>query len=806
MRVVWMLVCRHMKLSKKRVLSTALCVIISVILFIFISGAMFAGVEIMKETEIEQNGAYHVKFRGITKEQSRTIENDDSIAECHWTDLSEGGCAEVIFWKTDDSIFTVTQKLAEKAGMVKIPKEEQTEYLPDGRKMEYDIVYHYDLLTLYGVSNPSGMGISVYKVGAGILIILSLVFAAFIYNSFEVSLYEGRKYLGLLECIGATAVQKGLFIFMEALFIGIISILTGTVLGSGLFIGIWKIIQDEVRAKMLLSMPVIMIAVICGGVTVILSCIIPVCKASAYTATELLRNEREKDFKIFKARKYNKRKSIEFNLAFRNLQYGKKKVMTTILILAAAVVFVVNGFVWIHMSEGDYLLKDRREKLNPDKWINIFSGNPDTYERVFQGVKKLNSQGRTYSVSSLAVGSIVFPKDILQAEKDKFSLYGMGVSNLPGQAEDIQGTTVTGYGFDAVIVGLDEKSFDAYSKKIGISEEELQKGRKQEFPFIIENYLLTDQSGKEAYGAVMDEKQGKAYTVSFSKYGDLNMAYAPKVDMLMNTDFYVIGATDQRPDIPVSQEDYEYHVEAESQVCAGTIYLYTYMDKFEELITKKEFRNMIGVHPEETAAESYSEYNEVNRRIYFSAKDDLTDSEWREKLSPVLGNESLLYVKDNAKDGSNTWTFNSREMIDVKKKSNPISYFRKSFYYGILFMVTVFVLSGMLQYLIMGLRVRKREFSVLESLGMTRKGIHRMIYIENIIPVLLAEIAGIVAGTAVMFGQFSEARRYHVIEIMIPFGVMLGSIAVLVLFLMVVLAVGVRISEETDIINVLKNE
>lgn len=32
MRVIWLLVCRHMKLSKKRVIPTALCIIISVVL------------------------------------------------------------------------------------------------------------------------------------------------------------------------------------------------------------------------------------------------------------------------------------------------------------------------------------------------------------------------------------------------------------------------------------------------------------------------------------------------------------------------------------------------------------------------------------------------------------------------------------------------------------------------------------------------------------------------------------------------------------------------------------------------------
>lgn len=819
MGIIWKLVCRHMKLERKRVFATMICVAISVILFLYISGAMFAGVEIMKEAETEQNGAYHVRFRGITKEQSRKIAKHELVTKCQWTDSvensgAEGGCAEVIFAQVDDSIFAAAQELAERIGMAKIPEEEQTEYLPNGEKLEYDITYHYDLLTLYGVSNPDGAGVSVYKVGIGILIVLSIVFAAFIYNSFEVSLYEGRKYLGLLECVGATAMQKGMFLFMEAIFIGVISILAGAVLGSVSFAGIWKMVQAEVQTEMSLSSPVqfqlnskmIMIAVVFGLVTVILACVIPVCRASACTVAELLRNEKEKDFQIFKARRYDKRRSLEWNLALRNLQCGKKKTMTTILVLAAAAAFVLNGFVWIHMSEGDYLLQDRREKIAPDKWVSIFSEDSDTYERAFQAVREQNPKGNTWSVSSLSVGSIVFPKDILRVKKDEFELYGLSVSDLPGRAEDAQGTVVTGYGFDTVLVGLDEKSFDAYSRKIGISKKELEKGKKQEYPFIIENYLLTDQSGQREYDSIMKEEQGKTYTVSFSKYGDLNMDYASRVDVLVNADFYVIGATGQRPDIPVSQEDYEYHVEAESQVSAGTIYLYTYMDKFNELIGKDEFRNMIGIHPEETVAESYTEYNEVSRRIYFSSKEDMTDSEWREKLSPTLGNEKLFYEKDNTKNDRNTWTFSSRNMIDTKKKSNPVLYFRTVFYYGILLMVIVFVLSGMFQYLIMGLRVRKKEFAVLESLGMTRTTINHMICIENIIPVLIAGVTGIVAGIAAILGQFREAGQYQAVEIRIPFGVILGLVLVLALFLSSVLVVGVHTSKETDLVNVLKNE
>ena len=100
-----------------------------------------------------------------------------------------------------------------------------------------EVTYNDSLLGFYGVTNYSNL---VDALASLIIIILSLVSIAciiVIYNSFAISVMERKKQFGLFSSIGATRKQLKYTVFFEAFIVGIIGIPFG-VLSAYLGIGI----------------------------------------------------------------------------------------------------------------------------------------------------------------------------------------------------------------------------------------------------------------------------------------------------------------------------------------------------------------------------------------------------------------------------------------------------------------------------------------------------------------------------------------------------------------------------------------
>lgn len=96
---------------------------------------------------------------------------------------------------------------------------------------EYD--YNKELLRYMGISNDSSFNRVLYSLG-GILIALIMVGSiSLIYNSFSISISERIKQFGLLSSVGATSIQCRNSVFFESIVIAGIGIPLGVVSGIG---------------------------------------------------------------------------------------------------------------------------------------------------------------------------------------------------------------------------------------------------------------------------------------------------------------------------------------------------------------------------------------------------------------------------------------------------------------------------------------------------------------------------------------------------------------------------------------------
>ncbi|MFA9556762.1 ABC transporter permease [Evansella sp. AB-rgal1] len=111
---------------------------------------------------------------------------------------------------------------------------ENASELADKMKMENPdegVSFHSELLRYYGFTNNDRLANTLYSLSAIIMSVIMVGSVALIYNSFAISVSERSRHLGMLSSVGATKKQKRNSVFFEGAVIGAISIPIGLVAG-----------------------------------------------------------------------------------------------------------------------------------------------------------------------------------------------------------------------------------------------------------------------------------------------------------------------------------------------------------------------------------------------------------------------------------------------------------------------------------------------------------------------------------------------------------------------------------------------
>jgi len=93
------------------------------------------------------------------------------------------------------------------------------------------INYNNSLLHYYGVTNNNGLQATLFSLCAIIMGVIIVGSVSLIYNAFAISVSERSRHLGMLSSVGATKRQKRNSVFFEGAIIGAISIPIGIVCG-----------------------------------------------------------------------------------------------------------------------------------------------------------------------------------------------------------------------------------------------------------------------------------------------------------------------------------------------------------------------------------------------------------------------------------------------------------------------------------------------------------------------------------------------------------------------------------------------
>lgn len=247
-----------------------------------------------------------------------------------------------------------------------------------------------------------------------VILLLLIIFTGYliIYNVFQISVTGDIRFYGLLKTIGTTPRQLKRMIRIQALSLSLIGIPLGLLIGYLVGVQLTPVILsrlDGVVTDAISTSPLIFIfAAVFALVTVLISCRRPGKMAARVSPVEALRYTEQSSKKAKTLRKAKKGASIP-KMAWANLGRNRGKTIITMVSLSLAVVLLnltvtfTNGFdmdKYLRNVVSDFILADASYfSVGLPRWNREIALTEDVIEQV-SGQDGITKGGRTYGQSS----------------------------------------------------------------------------------------------------------------------------------------------------------------------------------------------------------------------------------------------------------------------------------------------------------------------------------------------------------------------------------------------------------------------
>ena len=126
--------------------------------------------------------------------------------------------------------------------------------------------------------------------------------------------------------------------------------------------------------------------------------------------------------------------------------------------------------------------------------------------------------------------------------------------------------------------------------------------------------------------------------------------------------------------------------------------------------------------------------------------------------------------------------------------------------YGFVILLIFMGFTSVVSTLATNIRIRSREFAILKSVGMTNASLRKMIYCESIICMIKAFIPGITFGIAIPFVINLSIRRAFPVLYSIPWGILVLGIAALFVVVMLITCLEMNKLKDKSIIDEIRME
>lgn len=240
----------------------------------------------------------------------------------------------------------------------------------------------------------------------------------------------------------------------------------------------------------------------------------------------------------------------------------------------------------------------------------------------------------------------------------------------------------------------------------------------------------------------------------------------------------------------------------------GSMYTWKKGDTVTGKINDKEYNIKIVAKTEERPNGVENLYN---TNAYFIVSEDFINKTGyisatlcaQSNDADKLDAEVEQYKKDNNLTDSNLNSFNLEESV---RAENAVVLVISIFLYGFIGVITLIGITNIFNTITTNMNLRKKEFAMLKSIGMTKKEFNRMIRLESIFYGVKSLVIGIPIGLALSYGMYNVFKNSMEMDYVLPY----KAIAVAVIFVAVVIGIIMKYSmskiNKQNIIETIRND
>lgn len=607
------------------------------------------------------------------------------------------------------------------------------------------------LLQYYGVSRRDGVTKAIFAFAAVLILVIIIGSVSFIYNAFSISLADRSRYLGMLACVGATKKQKKFSVFLEGAVLGAISIPLGLLLGLGGIAIALKIVNPYLQQFVMTTAdfhlvvhPVTIIsAVLLGILTIAISLWKPAKIASKTSPIDAIRSSNEITVtkkQVKTSRLTKKLFGFEGELAMKNIKRNKGRYKITVASLTVSVILFLVTVGGVQLAQDAFakemgLANDTYNARIYTHYSSSSSGEKAAMKKLFDEISQSPDTKKIMFTENMDADISVKSDSV----EEKFA---SSLTPLPDGENSLLRVTV---------VSLTNKEFDRYLREIGKIP--------SKFPedgavFVNKKYEITyDET---------DEKIETGYRI---------LKNAPE-----KTDVYQKGETLKTNENVVSIKDtytgsdgLKHEIE-NYYAKTGEIKISAVSEKLPEYVNRAGTYIVVRQNEFDKLHKSLEEtkvHTNVNTDLFLISDDT--------KAACDRGNEIAL------KENIQLYTYDKvAEMEEVKNLINLVSVFSG----GFIALIILICIANIFNTISTGIALRKREFAMLKSTGMTPKAFNRMISYESLFYALKALLYGVpVSMIIAVILKFAIAKIYETTFIaMFPWlALIIAAVSILVL-------------------------
>ena len=399
---------------------------------------------------------------------------------------------------------------------------------------EMDIRYHANLLRYMGISANDSFNTVLYSMAAILIVLIMVGSVSLIYNAFAISVSERSRQFGMLSSAGATSRQIRHSVFYEAFLISGVGIPLGLLAGVG-GIGVTLLFLRDtivetgvlggsgVDFKLVVSVPALVIAAVIGLATVLISAWIPSRRAARMSAMDAIRQTEDirlRARQVKTSRLTRRLFGMEGDLALKNFKRNRRRYRATVFSLFISVVLFVSVSAYTGMLRQS--VGAVYDGGNYDLQIEgaLSEETREEAQAFLQQLRELDSVEEASMVETQ--GSYVWlPAGILTDEARQAAQPGREEDLSTQDREELEALGwqegEAFYDVSFSIVTLDDATFERYLEELGLDKAAYTDPAAPR-GIVLDRFVDLNQEQKYVEGTILSRE--KSLTLSFPIFGD----------------------------------------------------------------------------------------------------------------------------------------------------------------------------------------------------------------------------------------------------------------------------------------------